>query len=469
MTGQAYPLYQVLEPRSFADLLENAGRLHGSRIAFRSLREVHTYSQLVSDTRHAARYFETQREHFCWLNVSDAYLFAVSFFACISVGCVAVLCEQDDLRWLDLGSELVCLDDAKVKSAVKDSIDFAPSLDSYATSANALALVATSSGTTGHVKGVMLSQKNVLASTIGGMRNYRFDVGATYLHVIPYTHLFGIAADLIAPLHSGGTVCYSGNRLRFFEDLHFFTPTNLNAPPALVDAMHRLLKTTGSFEMATGGSLRKIICASAHMDDSVNDLFSEYGLRSYQGYGLTECSPCVALNRDDFYKAGSVGQLLPCLEARIEEGELCVRGPNVMMGYLHNPQVTAEVLCDGWLHTGDLGYVDKDHFVFLTGRKSNIVVFEDGTKHPLEELEHRIDALDSVLESRVDIVVQAGRTLLSLVVVLGDNQKEQLVQDDVLELLSILNLRAKVLDIHITKEPLPRNRMGKLLRNRAEQ
>ena len=150
-----------------------------------------------------------------------------------------------------------------------------------------------------------------------------------------------------------------------------------------------------------GGNLRWIVCGGAHLDPFYVKAFRDFGIEILNGYGTTECSPCVAVNRSYYGRDGSVGLLLPGMEARISsEGEVQMKGPVVMNGYYDEPEGTAEVLQDGWYSTGDLGYLDKDGFLFLTGRMKNLIILSNGENISPEELEndfHKDLAVNEVL------------------------------------------------------------------------
>jgi len=142
-----------------------------------------------------------------------------------------------------------------------------------------------------------------------------------------------------------------------------------------------------------GGNMRLLISGAAGIDPEVAKGFRSFGIHFIQGYGLTECSPIVALNRDVDYKDEAAGLPLPGLEIRIDNpgadgvGEIVVKGPNVMLGYYEDPENTAKVMKDGWFHTGDLGYIDSAKFVHITGRKKNVIVTKNGKNIYPEEIE----------------------------------------------------------------------------------
>ena len=158
-----------------------------------------------------------------------------------------------------------------------------------------------------------------------------------------------------------------------------------------------------------GGRMRVLISGGAAIDPAILQFFNDLGFIAVQGYGLTECAPMAALNPDQHknMRNSSVGHLLPGMEVKIEDknedgiGEICVKGPNVMMGYYNMPEETAKVIRDGWFHTGDLGYVDDKDFIYITGRKKNVIITANGKNVFPEELEYYLGRSNLVSESMV--------------------------------------------------------------------
>ena len=162
---------------------------------------------------------------------------------------------------------------------------------------------------------------------------------------------------------------------------------------------------------AFGGNLKIICSGGAFLPPEMVTVFAEYGITVLQGYGMTECSPVISTNMQGSSKFGSVGKLLANCQARVVDDELWVKGSSVMMGYYKMPQETKEALTeDGWLRTGDLGYVDEDGFVFLTGRKKNLIILKNGENVSPEELENALlhyDLIQEVLVREAESVIEA--------------------------------------------------------------
>ena len=176
-----------------------------------------------------------------------------------------------------------------------------------------------------------------------------------------------------------------------------------------------------------GGNMRFVVSGAAAIDKTVAEDFNSWGILTIQGYGLTETSPVVCAENAKFIRYGSVGVPLPDVEVKIDNpdekgiGELIVKGPNVMQGYYKNDQATKDVLIDGWYHTGDLGYKDKDGYIFITGRKKNVIVLKNGKNVFPEELEELIDNLPYVAESLVFGYPKDDDLIVSVKIVYDEN------------------------------------------------
>ena len=448
----------ILPCSSFREFVERIECLYGNRIAFRNYSESWSYHDLYTAVRKLTAYFSGVDIPYIWIDIGPSFYFTAAFFAATISGKVvllspfdgAVSCsigtftEADAIHWLDGTQEQVL---------------------PQANDPDALAVIAQSSGTTSVAKGVMLSQKNLLSDTIGGMTYYDYPLGAVYYHILPYSHLFGIVAELLGPLYSGGTICFSDNKLNFFKDMQYFQPTHMNLPPALVYAIEKMLLATNDPTAATGGRLQKIMCAGAALNEQSRVYMRSCGIHVFPAYGLTECSPCVSMNSDLFMKPGSVGKILPCCEVSILDGEIAVRGDNVMLGYWNDPEATANTIRNGWLYTGDMGYIDREGFLFLTGRKTNIIVFEDGTKIMPEIIETAVNRIDGIDECLVAKTNRDNRVFLHITAVCSEGNETSL-RTHITHCLDEFGLFGRVGSVVLQQEPLPKNKLGKIIRNK---
>lgn len=313
----------------------------------------------------------------------------------------------------------------------------------YKIDVNRLASIVFTSGTTGKGKGVMLSQANIGLDMTLGM--YNFDITRKTLHVLPPHHTFGSTVNYIGHLSQGCEVYISSGIKHVSDEIKEQQPTHLILVPAFLEVMNRKIWTTArksgkegllkvmmkvsdclrkigidvrrklfsSVLSAFGGKLELIICGGAKLDEDIIKTFDSIGITVLNGYGITECSPLISANRNEYRKPGSVGTPILACRVKIDdpdengEGEICVKGPNVMLGYYNNPEATAEVFDkDGFFHTGDYGKLDEEGWIYITGRKKNLIILSNGKNVYPEEIEAELQKIEGVTE----VVVYAGES-----------------------------------------------------------
>lgn len=297
------------------------------------------------------------------------------------------------------------------------------------------------SGTTGMAKAVMLSHYNIAYDLMSAPTILHVNTWDIFFSVLPVHHTYECTAAFLMPLYKGASIAFCQGLKYLSKNLEEVKPTMLLGVPALFEALYKkiwkgidangkgnLLRkilrvnriTTKAkidisrpfvkeIKKALGGRMRVVISGGAAIRPEILDFFNDIGIIAVQGYGLTECAPMVALNPDrrDLMRNASVGHVLPGMEARIVDatkegiGEICFKGDNIMLGYYNKPKATAEVLKNGWFHTGDLGYIDKDDFVYITGRKKNVIITKNGENVYPEEIEFLVSQIPIVDEVMV--------------------------------------------------------------------
>lgn len=443
---------------SLSDFIKQATEKYESLVAFKTYNMQWTYGELYHSIRQCYPYFlDGEVKYYC-LDIDDPFHFCVLFFAVILAGKVAVLGKKEQFSLNDSIEEIGINDYQKIKSTSHP-------FDSFAfVNEDEMSVIALSSGTTSVSKGVMLSQHNILSDTFSGAIAYGYPQGAVYLNILPYTHLFGIVADMLGPLASGGTICFSNNKLNIFKDMQAFSPTHMNLPPAVIYTIEKALLQSQNILRTTGGLLRKIMCAGAKIEENTVREMLKYDIEVLAAYGLTECSPCVSMNTSDGSKIGSVGRILPCCKARIKDSEIVVSGENIMLGYFGDIESTQNVMHDGWLYTGDLGYIDDDGYLYITGRKANVIVLENGKKIATDILESELCKIHDVEEALITSDTRNNRVLLNIRIVSRVEQK--LIIDEIDKFVKKYGINDRIKNITVTLEPLKKNKLGKVIRSR---
>ena len=295
------------------------------------------------------------------------------------------------------------------------------------------------SGTTSMSKAVALSQSNICEDiyALSQMTDIRKE--DVFLSFLPLHHTFESTCTFLYGSYSGITIAFCDGLKYVQKNLAEFNVTGFVCVPLMLEIMYKKIRKgieeKGKAKMVKfasklcnfflkikidirrlvfkeilnnlGGKLRILIAGGASMSKEAIQGFLDLGINLLQGYGLTETSPVLAGENDKYKRAGSVGFPLPGLEVKIDNpgkdgiGEIIAKGPTVMIGYVDNPEATNEALKDGWFYTGDLGYMDKDGFLFITGRKKDVIVLKNGKNIFPEELEILINQLPYVSESMV--------------------------------------------------------------------
>ncbi len=302
---------------------------------------------------------------------------------------------------------------------------------------DAMSTLIYTSGTTGTPKGVMLSQRNIVENACAVIEVE--EITDKTVLVLPIHHTFGFTASVVAVLIFGQTIAINNNLRTFLNDLQTFKPQSVFVVPMFIEAIYKkiwknieqkkltlvfkgLLKTSDALrklgidkrkEMfksvidAFGGNLSLLVSGGAPLDPTYCKFFDSIGITLLNGYGITECSPIVAVNPIFDIRQGSVGIVLPNLKVKIIDedengnGEICVAGSSVMLGYYNNKEATDEAFDDIWFKTGDIGYLDDENFLYISGRKKNLIILANGKNIYPEEIEELILRIPEAIEAVV--------------------------------------------------------------------
>ncbi len=264
----------------------------------------------------------------------------------------------------------------------------------YAPQPEQLATIMFTSGTTGKSKGVMLTHRNLAENAT--CLDMGLEAGMVIMSVLPIHHAYCLSMDILKGISVGSIICINDSLLRVAKNIKLFEPNMILMVPLMIETLAKKLEEAALIPAPIikakvfGKQFHTICSGGAYLNPAYLKLFQKYGITIWQGYGMTECAPVISTNFGEHMKDGSVGKLMPNCEAKVVDEELWVKGSSVMQGYYKMPQETQETLVDGWLKTGDLGYVDEDGFVFLTGRKKNLIITPNGENVSPEEIENKL-------------------------------------------------------------------------------
>lgn len=251
------------------------------------------------------------------------------------------------------------------------------------------------SGTTGKSKGVMLSQENIAENVFHV--DVKEEPGTVMMSVLPIHHAFCLVMDWLKGFSQGATLCINDSLLHMVKNMSIFQPEIILMVPMMIETIYKRLAAADPSipkpaiaQAVFGGKLRIIFTGGAHLDPFYIDKFAEYGVNVWEGYGMSECSPVISSNNETHHKAGSIGYPLDNVEIKFEDGEILVRGSSVMKGYYKMPKETEETLKDGWLHTGDKGYIDEEGYLYINGRVKNLIILSNGENISPEEIENKL-------------------------------------------------------------------------------
>lgn len=374
---------------------------------------------------------------------------------------------------------------------------------------NSLKLLVYTSGTTGMAKGVMLTENNLISCVYYGLQ-----VATVYsrcLSVLPYHHTYEGVAGILVALHHHSTICINDSLKNVLKNLQFYKPDYIYVVPAFAELFYKkiisnakenkkygIMKTMivvsnalrkigidvrkklfKAVHNAFGGNLREIVCGGAPIRPEVGKFFDDIGIDLLNGYGITECSPLVSVNRPYFNDCRTVGVVLPCCEVKIVNpdedgnGEVHVKGKIVMLGYYNDEERTNEVLKDGWFNTGDYGNINKKGQLTITGRKKNLIVLNNGKNVFPEEIEAYVARVPYVQEVVVRGIKEDGREVglqaevflnQDMVKSMGIEDVHEALKKDISNVTKELPVYKKVTDIKIRENEFVKTTTNKIKR-----
>lgn len=277
-----------------------------------------------------------------------------------------------------------------------------------------IATIMFTSGTTGKSKGVMLTHRNLAENATALDMGY--EPGTTVLSVLPIHHAYCLSMDILKVNSIGGCICINDSLLRVAKNIKLFEPNMILMVPLMIETLAKKLEEAAWIPAPLvktkvfGKQLHTVCSGGAYLNPAYIEQFKKFGITILQGYGMTECAPVISTNCMAASKPGSIGKCMPNCEAKIVDEEIWVKGSSVMQGYYKMPEETAQTLEDGWLKTGDLGYIDEEGFLFLTGRKKNLIITPNGENVSPEEIENKLGEnrlVQEVLVRETEGVIEA--------------------------------------------------------------
>ncbi|MCR4846044.1 MAG: AMP-binding protein [Eubacterium sp.] len=527
MKNKAYPYYTLPEITDLKDMINSKAYTQPDYTAFvypcDSGEMKKTYEDLKSDINALGTWMyhkKIKNKHVAIIG-ENSYEWLVVFMAAINGGNVALaidkgLPEEEITSLLETGeADVAFVSNTFIEKVNKKSVkkvynlkDFNTILSegrelissgknefiNYDVNPDDTAAILFTSGTSGKSKGVELTNRNIAFEINRTCQLFRPD--GRVVAVLPFHHAFGLIVGILMVLNYGKSV-YINKSLKYVKkNMEDFGPQTMFLVPLFVEFFHKqiwneiakkgktqafkglmkstdlLLKTGVDVRKKTyaqilnvfGGNLEYIICGGAALDPMYVKEFRTWGIEILNGYGTTECSPCTAVNRPHHHKDGSVGVIIPESEVGVtDEGEIIFRGDHVMKGYYKNPEATEEAIIDGWYHTGDLGYVDDEGFIFLTGRKKNLIILSNGENISPEEIEQDFARDPGVNEV---LVYDEGGKIVAEIFPEEDHLKDQEYFD---KLMNKINkgrpLYKQVVRVKLREEEFIKNASMKIVRH----
>ena len=380
------------------------------------------------------------------------------------------LSQKKDILFIDtdnLSAEFTALNIIKEKGAKKVNSGDTSFCD-LPIDPNSLHILLFTSGTTGNAKGVCLSHKNIVSNAMSIASIVKVDTSTKVLSILPIHHTYECTIGNILLLYGGGMISYCDGLKYISKNINEYKPNFVLCVPLLLENVHKkIIKSLESsipkifqkpdknivdcipfflkpivkkkVKKSLGGNFYTFIVGAAAVNPTVVEDFFKLGIRVLQGYGLTECSPLVAGNNDFFHNYAAAGLPIPFMEYKIDEpneegiGQILAKGDSVMIGYYKDPEETAKVLKDGWFYTGDLGRIDNDGFLYITGRCKSVIVTKNGKNIYPEEIEYYLNE-NPLIEEAIVLGVynedEKDSIITASIFPNIDNIKEQLCNDN---------------------------------------
>ncbi len=428
---------KIVEYDTVSEMWESCVKNYPSEIAIEDNGEKYSYCKIdedISNFRNVLKGAGLKKGDRIGVLATNGYDFVKAYLAAVTAGIVAAILPAH----LDEQTIFGCSMKFSLKAIVAEpmlegKLGFAashnPSLKTLLTSDKAdgglpseklskkdPAVIMFTGGTTGRSKGALLSHGALMQGTVNGCYGVSDVFGQRYLLVLPLSHVFGLVRNLMTSLYSGSTLFICRNNKDMFKDIAVFRPTIMVMVPALAEMSLNLSKQFGKNML--GDSLKCIICGAATVAPYLVAEYKKFGIKLLGGYGLTETANLVSGNPESEAKPESVGILYPHQDVKVVNGELWIKGENVMECYVGDEAETAAAFEDGYFKTGDLVRFDEEGMLYIVGRCKEVIVLSNGENVSPAEIEAKFNELDVIQDSQVfEYVQESGEHVLALEVV----------------------------------------------------
>ena len=483
-----------------------------------------SYKELFNNINQYAKLFQNNNYKKVAIFSENRIEWIYAFYAAWQNGCIVIpvdfMASTEDVTFIlnDCKPELIFSSQGQKEELerIKKGLDYQPAIlvigeielplltdiDNLAEPKSILdtAVIIYTSGTTGSPKGVMLSYNNIVENINGVSKQVEiFTAERQALILLPLHHVFPLVGSMMAPLFVGGTIVMSpsmqssdlmetfkNNHIaimmgvpRFYELLFKGIKSKIDAS-IVAKSLFAIVRMTGSKSLGRkifakvhrsfGGELEFLVSGGAALNKEVGIFFKTLGFEVLEGFGMTEAAPMITFTRPGNMLIGSPGHPLPGLLIEIRDGEIVAKGPSIMQGYYNRPEETAEVLKDGWLYTGDLGRINKKGFLFITGRKKEIIILSNGKNiNPVEIETKFVTSFKCIKEVGVYPLNDSLHALIypdyDALTDTELNEPEKYFREIILpEFNKELSSYKRIMHFTLVKEELPRTRLGKLQR-----
>lgn len=526
MSNKKYPYYSVPEVSDMKDLLDYCAEKYKNKTAFwykskGNIIEI-SYIKLKKDVDSFGTYLSKSGlsdKHIALLG-ENSYEWIVSYFAVVNGGGVIVPIDKEidaqsisrlvgkaevtlmihsdsyseeaelsGVSLLNMKDMAKCIEDGK-RLIENGETDF---INKKIVSEKICSIVFTS-GTTGDPKGVMLSHKSLIRDAIRSAQNLYAPEGT--VSILPLYHTFGWMSCVLDQVILGHKVFIVGSLKHIMDDIKFAAPRHISVVPMLIYAIYNgiwdsakkqgkenklksiikisnILRKIGidlrrvffkSIYENFGGNLEMLISGGSAIDEKYIKGFDDLGIKLTNGYGITELSPIVATMRNKHFALKSVGCVNPGIDCRIVDGEIQLKGETLFLGYYKDEKATTDAFDGEWFKTGDLGYLDKDGLLYITGRKKNLIILSNGKNVSPEELELII--AENIPETKEVLVYGENDKIISEIYVKPEKSiSEQSIKDKVLEINRLLPLYKQISEIRFRSTEFPKTSTKKIKRN----